>query len=254
MFRIAKRTVRRLIGEKREIAIRWVKHNEDSWLRQHLKEDTVKPEETLYSRRIEQIATETNKLGPQPLWEGYCAGNHTGDHGQTRMADDVRTQSSMGDFYTFLVKKRRPQVVVEFGTAFGISGMYFLAGLEANQEGELFTFDPNKVWADVARGNLARIGNRFKLTTGTFENNVEKALSPDQGIDMAFIDAIHTSEFVIPQLDIVVKKSSPKALIILDDIDFSEDMKRCWQEVSVDSRFTASAALGDRVGILELQE
>jgi len=126
--------------------------------------------------------------------------------------------------------------------------------MSVNQEGELLTFDPNKVWADVARENIARIGNRFKLTIGTFEDNVDKSLSPDRGIDMAFIDAIHTSEFVNPQLDIVIKKSSSKALIMLDDINFSEDMKRCWQNVSADSRFSASAALGNRVGILELQE
>jgi hypothetical protein len=69
---------------------------------------------------------------------------------------------------------------------------------------------------------------------------------------MAFIDAIHTKEFVVSQLEIVIARSSSKAIIILDDINFSDSMNECWKAVSTDRRFSASAALGERVGILEL--
>jgi predicted O-methyltransferase YrrM len=177
-------------------------------------------------------------------------GNDVG--GRTRMPDDVRTRASMGNLYTFLVQQRRPNVVVEFGTAFGVSGMYFLAGLESNGAGHLMTFEPNNVWAEMARNNLSQIGDRFNLIVGTFEENIDNSLSRDQCIDMAFIDAIHAKEFVVSQLEIVIAKSSSKAIILLDDIDFSDNMSECWRAVSTDSRFSASAALGNSVGILEL--
>jgi hypothetical protein len=69
---------------------------------------------------------------------------------------------------------------------------------------------------------------------------------------LASIDAIHTRDFVLPQLEIALSKCDDKAIIILDDINFSSDMKACWDTVSRDERFLASAALGERVGILEL--
>ena len=131
--------------------------------------------------------------------------------------------------------------------------MYFLAGIQANNEGKLLTFEPNSVWAKLAQKNLSQISNRFDLTVGTFEKKIDSVLQQGETIDMAFIDAIHTKEFVIPQLDIVVARSSKKAIIILDDINFSDNMKECWNYVSADRRFSSSVTLGDRVGILELK-
>lgn len=58
---------------------------------------------------------------------------------------------------------------------------------------------------------------------------------------------------VIPQLDLVISRAKKGAIIILDDINFSEDMKQCWKEVSRDSRFISSVEFGNRVGILELE-
>jgi len=98
-----------------------------------------------------------------------------------------------------------------------------------------------------------QISNRFKLTIGTFKENIHKHLKDNQKIDVAFIDAIHTSEFVLPQLEFVIARSGPKAIIILDDINFSDDMQQCWQKVAADKRFSASATLGNRVGIVELK-
>jgi predicted O-methyltransferase YrrM len=160
----------------------------------------------------------------------------------------------MGNLFTFLVQSRRPDLVVEVGAAFGVSGMYFLAGIEFNGQGRLLTFEPNEIWAKVAKQNLSQISKRFLLVNGTFEENIEESLRLDERIELAFIDAIHTKKVVVPQLNKVVAKSASKALTILDDINFSDDMRACWQELAVQSRFAASVAFGDRVGVLELAE
>jgi predicted O-methyltransferase YrrM len=240
----------RLFGDARAsgIPVHWIRPDPGSWLAAQLSRSAVAPAASPWSERIEELARETNAQGEQPLWEGY-AGHNRG--GATRSSDQVRTAAAMGDLYTFLVRQRRPEVIVEFGTAFGVSGMYFLAGLEANRRGRLLTFEPNAVWAGFAERNLGQIGQRYQLTVGTFEEHIGRVLPPDLRIDMAFIDAIHTREFVLPQLEIVLRHAAPDALVILDDIDFSDDMRACWREVAQDGRFRASVALGERVGIVE---
>lgn len=244
--------VRQLIKDvfdSHQVPVKWVKRDSRSWLAQQIERDFIKPEKSAYSAQIEQLAKKTNRLGPQPLWQGY-AGRNVG--GPTRMSDEVRTAASMGDVYTWLVQKLQPRTIVEFGTAFGVSGMYFLAGIEYNHKGQLLTFEPNTVWRDLAVTNLSQISERFQSVAGTFEENIDRVLPPDQHIDLAFIDAIHTREFVIPQLDIVLARCGEHAIILLDDINFSNDMKACWNELSRDPRFFATAALDERVGILEL--
>ncbi len=243
----AKRFISKYSSQK--VPVRWVRKDSHSWLWQNLEDDFIKPKQTPYSSRIENLAEETNQLGPQPLWDGYASNNIAGP---TRMPDGVRTTETMGNLYTYLVQKLQPHVVVEFGTAFGVSGMYFLAGIESNHKGKLLTFEPNDVWRHLAIRNLSQISDRFDSMAGTFEENIDEVLPRGQGIDLAFIDAIHTKEFVVPQLEIVIARSSDHAIIILDDINFSDNMRECWEEVSKDSRFVCSAALGERVGILEL--
>ncbi|GAX37792.1 O-methyltransferase [Nodularia sp. NIES-3585] len=235
--------------KKAKIPVTWIRKNDYSWLSQQFIKDFIKPEKTAFSTKIENLAQDTNKLGPQPLWEGYASNNIAGS---TRMPNNVRTSATMGNIYTYLVQKRQPSIIVEFGTAFGVSGMYFLAGLELNHKGKLLTFEPNEVWRNIAQKNLLQISEKFSSIAGTFEENIDNVLPQGESIDMAFIDAIHTKEFVMSQLEIVLARCSNKAIIILDDINFSDNMNECWQEISVDDRFSCSVELSKRVGILEV--
>jgi predicted O-methyltransferase YrrM len=235
---------------KRKAATTWIKKGENSLLAEIFPEKFIKTKNTPLSIKIEKLAEKTNKKGNQPLWEGYGSNNIGGS---TRTPNMVRTDPEIGRIYTYLVQSIKPDIIVEFGTAFGVSGMYFLAGIKSNKKGQLLTFDPNTIWIKLAKENLSQISNQFILTNGTFEDNVDSVLSEDNYIDIAFIDAIHTKEFVLPQLEIVISKSRKGTIIILDDINFSVEMSQFWEEVSVDQRFISSMKLNDRVGFLELK-
>lgn len=223
------------------VPVHWVRRRE-SRLSQILGR-SVRPDPKPVHKKIAERAAITAEAGEQPLWEGYGEGE------ATRTPDEVKTWPEMGLAYSRIIEQVRPEVVVEFGTAFGVSGMYWLAGLELIGSGHLFTFDPNQVWADLARENLSAISDRFTLTIGTFEDNVGILPGP---IDFAFIDAIHTSEFVNAQFDIVASRSHPGTVVVFDDINFSDDMRSCWSALAVDHRVRASAMLGRQVGIVEL--
>ncbi|MER9565873.1 class I SAM-dependent methyltransferase [Mesorhizobium sp. M0571] len=204
---------------------------------------------------IEAIATETQSLGEKPLWEGFSqVKNYPTNTTTGRTSNQVRTSSDVGNFYAWAAIDKKPNLIVEFGTAFGVSGMYWLAGIEANGSGHLLTFEPNHAWADIAKSNLSRISDKFTLTIGTFEDNLAVVDQFPAKIDMAFIDAIHTSEFVFAQLDLVERRCAPGAIIILDDITFSDDMRACWKAVSQRTRYAAVAEIGGRSGLIELAQ
>ena len=233
----------------REIPLQWIQKDNDASLVQWFKgEKSVTPPVGKNSIQIEKRAQLTNAAGAQPLWDGY-----KGATNKTRSSDQVRTQPSMGNLFTHLVTLKKPEFAVEFGTAFGISGMYFLAGMEQVKQGQLLTFDPNDVWAKLAKENLEQISPRFQLTIGTFEEHIGQVLPAGKKIDLAFIDAIHTREFVMPQMEIVLKYSQPGTIIIFDDINFSQNMRDCWEDVARDSGFSASVTCGDRVGVVQVK-
>jgi predicted O-methyltransferase YrrM len=159
----------------------------------------------------------------------------------------------MGRFFAWLAATRRPEVIVEIGTAFGISGMYWAAGLEQAGRGFLITFDPNETWHLIARQNIARISSSAIAVPRTVEEGLDATLE-GRSIDICFIDAIHTGDFVRSQISQVLPHMKPGALLLVDDITFSDDMKECWGALSLDQRFRASLTVDERVGLLELPE
>lgn len=241
--------------KQRIVPIEWVKSSENCWLYQFLGNEKYATSRTWISLYIEYLSEKTNQRGAQGLWEGYRkTGNFKEDLGNTsRHPNQVRTATSMGSLYAELIRDRKPNLVVEFGTAFGVSGMYWLAGLEQSENGQLLTFEPNTEWAVLAQKNLSAISTRYKSITGTFEENIDTYRN-NQLIDVAFIDAIHTSEFVSKQLELVLERLSPGGIVILDDIDYSDDMRSCWITISQDARVSCSAALAGHVGIVQIQQ
>lgn len=197
---------------------------------------------------VEERAGLTHETGDRPLWTGYESVTGYPRGGATRKPNEVRSEALSGRFYSWLAAQREEAVIVEFGTAFGVSGMYWLSGMRS---GRLYTFEPNADWARSAEENLRAISDRFTLTVDTFEAAGPAMLAP-ASVGIAFVDAIHTGEFVERQYAILRPLMKPGGLVIFDDIDFSPDMTGCWRRIAADPALAASATLTHRVGIIEL--
>lgn len=224
-----------------------------SWLAGALPLPDLRAADRARLRRIARLAAATERLGPRPLWAGYRdLSTYPAEVGADahRSAAEVSSTAGVGGRFVQLVRARQPQIVVEFGTAFGLSGLYWLAGLEANGQGHLYTFEPNAVWLAIAQDNLARLSRRFTAVAGTFEDNLGVLDAAGAPIDLAFIDAIHTPDFVQPQLELILARSRPGTLILLDDLGFSEDMRGCWDALKGQTRFAAALEFGG-IGLLE---
>jgi predicted O-methyltransferase YrrM len=243
----------KLIAHSERIQIEFISVGQ-GWLLQNLKTASIKPPIFSDFSKIEKLASTTELLGAQPLWQGYekVSKHSLATSDSQRTSEQVRSSAKAGRFFAWLAEKRQPNIIVEFGTAFGVSGMYWLAGLKKNERGHLLTFEPNETWANIARGNLFRISDRFDLTVGTFEENIDAKLNPTDRIDIAFVDGIHTSAFVNRQFEILLPRMISGGIMLFDDVNFSDDMGRCWQSLARDPRIHASATIDQRLGIVEL--
>ena len=193
---------------------------------------------------IELRAAATHARGAQPLHASY------GHVPATRTPNSVRNSPRLGDVFAHLAS-RRAGTVVEFGAAFGVSGMYFLSGLDRTGAGHLYSFEVNPLWADFARKNLAAVSSRFTLTLGAFETHVDRVVPGP--IDLALIDAIHTRDFVAAQFEIVRRRASPGALILIDDLDFpTGDMREGWDTLWRRDDVVGACEVDDHLGIVQL--
>lgn len=252
---LLKSVARRFLPEQ-ALSLAWVRRDPASWLPQHLPERAIKLPETRAHREFEKIAAAINRRGAQPLWDGYRDAYRKdatvpwANAAMMRTPDQVRTHPHMGRLFAWLAEQRRPRLIVEIGTAFGVSAMYWASGLQRAGGGRLLTFDPNAVWRDIAAAHLSAFGPMVEIVPGTFEDKIDAHLR-GQKISLAFVDAIHTQEFVTAQIGILLTRMEPNGIIVLDDISFSDGMRGCWTQWSGDRRVRASVVVDDRVGILE---
>lgn len=229
-------------GRSSRLGLRWVKKG--GWLADNLPSRVPHAPQR---QRIEEAAAATNRLGEQSLADQY------GEVGATRTPDVVRSSSAAGDLYAWLVQQRRPKVVVEFGSAFGVSGMYFVAGLEALREGHLYSFEINDEWAEIAEKNIQGISDRFTLTRGSFEDLVDSVVPGS--IDLVLVDGIHQYDFVMRQFEILQPRMSAGGIIAFDDIDFNKPgarMDEAWHEIAATPQVVAAVEVHGRLGLAEL--
>ena len=85
-----------------------------------------------------------------------------------------------------MTRQYSPDLIVEIGTAFGISGMFWVAGLEINGRGRLVTFEPNAVWQSIAEKNIGLVSSRFTSICSIVENSGESQQDKDVTIDILF--------------------------------------------------------------------
>ncbi|MBU8810539.1 O-methyltransferase [Mycolicibacterium goodii] len=197
--------------------------------------------------RIEAILAANHKrLGPQQVAEEY-------DLPDAKFTPrEVSSPSFQGDVYAWLVMQRKPKTVIEFGSGFGVSGMFFGAGLEANQSGHLYSFEINDKWADVAEQSIAQVTKRFTLTRGAFEEHVKDVPGP---IDLAFVDGIHTYDFVMQQWDILKPLMAPGGLVLFDDITYGQGMHEAWLDIARSDSVAGAVEFrrNRRLGLVEVR-
>jgi predicted O-methyltransferase YrrM len=199
---------------------------------------------------IEHVAALAQGRGAFEIWSGYGRADLKNPV-RVRTFHEIRVPRRLGEFLAWLARTRRPRLIVEIGTGFGVSGMYWAAGLEESGQGSLLTCEPNGTWQRIAAGNLAQISARVRSVQATFEETAATVAA--HSIDVLFVDAIHTPEAVRRQLELARPLLRPGALVLIDDIRFSAALYEYWLASTRAGEVRAALEIEGRLGLLEMR-
>jgi predicted O-methyltransferase YrrM len=198
---------------------------------------------------IEHLASATHRRGQSEIWSGYSAGDIKGDS-RVRSPNEIRVTRRVALFLAHLARHIRPRIVVEVGTGFGISGMYWSSALEETGAGSLITFEPNQSWQPIAASNLTCVSSRVTSVLGAFEERLADSGIALRSVDILSVDAIHTPAAVKTQIELATPYLSDSAVVLVDDIRFSPEMYGYWLELANATQIAASFEIESRVGVL----
>jgi predicted O-methyltransferase YrrM len=213
----------------------------------------IAPNEAAWIERIErrraQFGAESDRieLGERPV-PGYPR-----EVSPFHLARVASIHRPWGAFLLRLVRELRPRSSLELGTAIGISAAYQGSALELNEEGSLRTIEGTARLAEFARETLDQLQiSRVAVIEGRFDEVLEEVLVEAAPIDFAFLDAGKTREQVLPLFERLLPRLAPGAAVVFDDIHWSREAKRAWDEVrshpqvdlSVDLRRLGACLMG----------
>jgi len=128
-----------------------------------------------------------------------------------------------------LVAYYKPNIILEIGTSLGISTSYLA---HANKNALVYTLEGSENVLMLANDIFKKLNaTNIQPILGDFDERLPLLLKDLDEVDFAFIDGNHTYKKTVDYFQQVLLKSNNETIIIIDDIYWSKDMTKAWEEI-----------------------
>lgn len=150
-----------------------------------------------------------------------------------------------------LVKSYKPSIIVELGTALGVSTAALALG---NRKGTVISIEGSPELSAKAKSNLAKLGiDNAKIVTGNFDEVLPSVLESAGNPGLFFIDGNHRYAPTVHYFETFLEHAGSDSIAVLDDIYWSGDMAKAWNEIRNHPRVRVSVDIY-RKGFVFLQK
>ncbi len=209
----------------------------------------------------------------------------------TRLIGELSRESSVDPFWGavlfFLIRELKPVRCLEMGGLVGISTGYLCAAIGLNHRdldaesrttnsgmtgkhdarpsifedstddpaaGLVVTLEGDPTLSGIVQSNIAglALSQYSKVIDGRFADTLDSAADANGPFDLAFVDGHHDGDATVEYFNTLKKYLTPSALVIFDDIAWSQGMRRAWKVVSADPEVCLSVA-ANQFGIIRMQ-
>jgi predicted O-methyltransferase YrrM len=174
-----------------------------------------------------------------------------GNAEQLRKISGIARHSAIPKRYALLLANMAAEfgrpLIVEFGTSFGISTMYLAS---ACTDARVLTMEGCPASGEIARRNFNEAGlKNIELMIGPFEENLTEITGQKICPGLVFIDGNHRKKPVLEYFEKIADISGNNTVIIIDDINYSEEMEEAWSEIKKNGKISLTIDIY-RMGIV----
>lgn len=225
------------------------KSQSDRWLHSpflfDLYSEVFKADKSYYSfEPIERIRENLIKDTSQITITDFGAGSKK-FHGNERKIQDIaktalKPAKQCQQLFR-LANYIRPSSIIELGTSLGITSAYLAS---ANKSISTTTFEGCPEHLKIA----SRIWKKLGLTNitpqlGNLDDTLNKYLDTTDKVDMVFFDANHRYLPTITYFELCLPKTHKQSVFVFDDIHWSDEMFKAWNEIKGHPSVTVSIDL-----------
>ncbi len=146
-----------------------------------------------------------------------------------------------------LVNKFEPKNIIEIGTSLGVSTIYMAL---ANSKSSLYTLEGAEEVMAIAKEQFqfSKTKNIYPIL-GNFNQTLQPLVDSLSSVDLVFFDGNHQYKPTIQYFECCLAKATENTIFVFDDIYWSTEMKKAWDEISARPEVTISIDLYD-LGII----
>lgn len=123
----------------------------------------------------------------------------------------------------------KPETIIELGTSLGLSTLYLQKG---RSSAKVFTIEGCPATAAIAAENFQILNaTNIELVEGNFDEKLEPILKKVGKADLVFIDGNHRYQSTIDYFNTILPYVHNDTILIFDDINWSNDMKKAWRHI-----------------------
>jgi predicted O-methyltransferase YrrM len=139
-----------------------------------------------------------------------------------------------------LVDYFQPSNVIEMGTSLGITTAYIAAATHS----KVITMEGAPTIAAIAKTNFQKLGiTNVEIIEGDFDNTLNTVLAKLEKVGMAYVDGNHKYIPTMQYFHDLLEKSNEDSVFIFDDIHWSEEMEKAWEQIKRHPSVTVSIDL-----------
>lgn len=135
----------------------------------------------------------------------------------------------------------RPATIIELGTSLGITTSYLSYGAP---DSTMYTLEGVPPVAALASWHFEKLKRENIIQIrGNFDDELPKILSEVNSVDLAYVDGNHRYEPTIRYFQQFLNKINNESILVFDDIHWSPEMERAWDEIRQHPRVRSSVDL-----------
>lgn len=203
---------------------------------------SASPEEQIWFKRIEERRTELLSstaalVTPRAEWSGNPADERVAIETLGEVCRIASKSPRWCELLFRLLRELHPDRGLELGTCVGISAAYQGAALELNGKGWFVTLEAARSRLDVAVEGLELLRlRRVEARHGRFQETLAPTLAALRTVDYAFVDGHHDEQATLAYWRELAPRLADPAIVVFDDIAWSEGMADAWSAITDDSR------------------
>lgn len=176
--------------------------------------------------------------------QDFGAGSQLSNNGERKLcaiaASDLKGRK-FGRLFYRVAKYYHCNHIVELGTSLGTTAAY----MSLSSSGcKVTTFEGAERVADIAEDFFGSAGlKNISLVRGSFDETLPGFLDKTENIDLLFVDGNHRQAPTVKYFELFMEKADNDSIFIFDDIRWSAEMERAWQQIKSHPAVTLSIDL-----------